>query len=365
MSTEVLDRTPDQTSGGIGTPDKPREESKKDSYFSNAKLILILLVVTGHTWSPMADYSSTIRSLYLVLYDLHMPAFILLCGYFSRNFAGKPRQLHRLVTSVAAPYLIFSLLYGVFRWWTDGEPDPSLLSPYYLLWFLSALFIWRITSPIWTMVRFPVLVAIVISVGAATMTLPSELDLGRILQFLPFFVAGMFMKREYFERLRHPFVRIVGPIACLGIWYMAFKHGGSVNLNWVYYTDGAGQMDSDLAHVLPMKAIILGSAAVLLATFFAYVPERTFWFTRLGELTMFVYLLHGFFTKGAELGLHLYDYAFLHTPWGEATLTLGALALGCLLLTPPVRWLTRPLVEPKLNWLMKPLPPRKRATESV
>ncbi|MGH8879811.1 MAG: acyltransferase family protein, partial [Stackebrandtia sp.] len=320
--------------------------------------ILIVLVVVGHSWGPLYPESHSVRTAYMVLYDLHMPAFILLCGYFSQSFSGKPHQLRRLVTGVAAPYLIFAILYGAMRYFTEDEFNPSLLKPYYLLWFLSALFVWRITAPIWKMVRYPLIVALVISIGASTMELPKELDLGRILQFLPFFVAGLLLKREHFEKLRHPAVRIVGPILCVGVVLLAYFKGAEIHIDWIYYTAGATQLDTDWAGAIVLKLIMLGAAAILITTFFAWVPRGRFRFTRLGEMTMYPFLLHGFFIKIAEEGVDWYDIPFTDTPAGAAVITVMALVLAFLLLSKPVRWLTSPAVEPKLNWMLKP-PPRK------
>ncbi|KPC75449.1 membrane protein, partial [Streptomyces sp. NRRL WC-3753] len=97
---------------------------------------------------------------YLLLYAFHMPAFTLISGYFSRSFRHEPRQLKRLVGSVLVPYAVFEIALNVFRAWAEGEElKISLLHPWYLTWFLMALFIWRLTAPLWQQVRHPVLLS--------------------------------------------------------------------------------------------------------------------------------------------------------------------------------------------------------------
>lgn len=363
MSTEVLAQSRESTPTATPAPETPRSSvgAAKDSYFSNAKLALIVLVVVGHSWGPLFSDSDTVRAFYMTLYAFHMPAFILVCGYFSRSFSAKPHQLRRLVTGVAAPYFIFAILYGGMRYFTEDEFNPSLLTPYYLLWFLAALFVWRITAPIWKMVRYPLVVAIVISVGASTMELPKELDLGRILQFLPFFVAGLLLKREHFQKLRHPLVRVLGPILSLGVLAAAFFYGNDIHIDWIYYTAGATQLDVQWYTAIGLKLVMLSAAVVLIATFFAWVPQRDLRITRLGEMTMYPFLLHGFFIKVAEDGYDLYDIPFVDSGWGAVVITASALTLAALLFSKPVRWLASPLVEPKLNWILKqaPRPPDK------
>lgn len=347
--------TATHTSPRPSTPTTPESGTgkAKDPLFSNAKVILIVLVVCGHVWSLLMGESETIRALYVTLYAFHMPAFILLCGYFSRSFDGRRDQLYRLVTSTLVPYVIFSFLYGGLRWWTEGKPDPSLLSPYYLLWFLVALFMWRLTSQVWTMVRYPITIAVVISLGAATMELTNVLDLGRILQFLPFFVAGMLLRREHFERLRRPVPRIVASLGAGSILATALLFGTAVDRQWLYLNKGAQQLGLSSLTGLAMRAALLAAAVVLLAAFFAWVPRREWRWTKLGEATMYAYLLHGLFVKAAEDGLGLFERDYIHTTVGEIATTVAAVLLALALMSPPVRWLLRPLVEPDLSWSVK------------
>lgn len=339
---------------------EPKPAKKKDPYFSNAKFLLILMVVCGHSWSGLISESHSVRAFYMTLYDFHMPAFILLCGFFSKSFVGRPDQLKRLVTGTLAPYLVFSLLYAALRIWTEDTFHPNLLTPYYLTWFLAALFVWRVTSPVWRIIKHPIVVSTVISIGAVMIDLPDVMDIGRILQFLPFFVAGMYLKREHFEMLKRPLIRYTATALSLAVIVTSFAFGGELNRNWVYFNEGAEQMDLDRTTALPLKLLLLATSITLVITFLSWVPDRQLPFSKLGEYTMYTYLLHGFVVMSIEDGFGLYEPPFVHSAIGAITVTLAALSLGLLLMTKPIRWLTRPLIEPKLNWLLKmPDPPTK------
>ncbi|MGH8875884.1 MAG: acyltransferase family protein [Stackebrandtia sp.] len=357
MSAETLTHQQQTTAAqSASTP------SRKDSYFSNAKIALIVLVVIGHSWSPLIEESPTVNAVYLTLYDLHMPAFILICGFLSKSFTGRQRQWTRLLTGVVVPYFIFSILYGLLGIWISDEGfDPSIIKPYYLLWFLVTLFVWRATAPIWNVIRFPVVAAILICLGASTMDLSGVFEAGRILQYLPFYVAGLFLRREHFEKLRRPLVRVVGAIASLGILGLALRFGGAIDVEWLYYNKGAQQLGATVPEAISIRLMLLVFAAILIVTFFSFVPDRTLPLSRLGELTMYPFLLHGFVTKSAEFGFHFDDHPFPHTATGAIVVTLAGALLACVLLTKPVRWVTRPLVEPPLNWaLRQPTPPPGR-----
>src|SRR5690606_257480 len=81
---------------------------------------------------------------------------IIIAGYYSRSFDGSPGRIRRLVTGVALPYVVFETAYTFFTRWTDGVPDRpiTLLEPLYLTWFLASLFVWRLTTPVWNLVRW-------------------------------------------------------------------------------------------------------------------------------------------------------------------------------------------------------------------
>ena len=91
-----------------------------------------------------------------------MPAFIIISGYFSRSFDMRPDRLKRLVTGVVVPYIVFETAYSLFKRCAGGDPTRpiSLLDPWYLTWFLCALFIWRLTTPLWKLVRWPLPLAL-------------------------------------------------------------------------------------------------------------------------------------------------------------------------------------------------------------
>lgn len=61
---------------------------ERDVYFDNLKFILILLVVMGHLFQPF-NGGITIGPIFKFLYSVHMPLFIFVAGYFSKNVDNK------------------------------------------------------------------------------------------------------------------------------------------------------------------------------------------------------------------------------------------------------------------------------------
>lgn len=75
-----------------------------------------------------------------------------------------------------------------------------------------ALFIWRLTTPLWQVVRWPIPLAVAIAVLASVSPdIGDDLDLQRVLQFLPFFVLGLALRPEHFKLVQR---RAVGSPRC-------------------------------------------------------------------------------------------------------------------------------------------------------
>ncbi|MBL1066509.1 acyltransferase family protein [Streptomyces sp. 7-21] len=358
----------------LAVTDGPARVKPRDPYFDNAKYLAIVLVALGHCWTPLRDDSRTAAALYLFVYAFHMPAFILIAGYFSRTFTARPDQLKRLVSGVAVPYLIFEVAYVLFmRWASDSETPPlepfSLLDPYYVTWFLAALFVWRLTSPLWRIVRWPVPVSLAIAaVGAVSPQIGADLNLQRVLQFLPFFVIGLHLRREHFTWLCRPVVRAVSVPVFLAALACAYWAVPRMNHAWFYRSDAAQELAAPWWTGILMSLALFGCGLLLTACFLAWVPRRQLWMTALGAGTIYGYLLHGFIAK-ASRWWGWYDAEWVTTPAGEVAVTLMAAVLITALCTAPVRKVFRIVIEPTMDWAFKPdrprpspsAPPRPRA----
>lgn len=75
----------------------------RNPFFDNAKYLAIVLVAMGHAWEPLTDGSRAAEAFYMTVYTFHMPAFIIISGYFSRSFDMRKDRLQRLVTGSRSP----------------------------------------------------------------------------------------------------------------------------------------------------------------------------------------------------------------------------------------------------------------------
>src|SRR3954464_14782208 len=75
-----------------------RGPDQRDAFFDNAKFLLITLVVIGHTLTTLTSKSDGARAAYYWIYAFHMPAFIIVAGYFAQQATFDDKRARRLVT---------------------------------------------------------------------------------------------------------------------------------------------------------------------------------------------------------------------------------------------------------------------------
>ena len=87
-------------------PSKEGNKGKtRDYYFDNLKFILIFLVVLGHYCGSYLE-SWLMLGIYNFIYSFHMPLFIFISGYFSRNIAY---QRIKDINNLLIPYFYIQL----------------------------------------------------------------------------------------------------------------------------------------------------------------------------------------------------------------------------------------------------------------
>ncbi|MGC4906634.1 acyltransferase family protein [Streptomyces cyaneofuscatus] len=335
---------------------------RRDPYFDNVKYLAIVLVAVAHAWEPVMDGSRAARALYMIVYTFHMPAFILISGYFSRTFDMSSPKVKRLITGVAVPYVLFETAYSLFKRYVDDSPDTSitLVDPLFLTWFLIALFIWRVTTPIWLTLRHPLPVALAIAMLASVSPdIGDDLDLQRVFQFLPFFVLGLLMKPEHFQLIRRREVRLLALPLFAGALLFAYWIAPRMQLGWLYRANSAQEMDAPWWSGAVMSLALFGCALALTIGFLAWVPRRNMWFTVLGAGTICGYLLHGFLVKGAVY-TGLFDrHTWLSGPVGLVLVSVVAAGAVTLMCSRPVARALKFATEPDMKWAFRKDPAKR------
>lgn len=332
----------------------PRE---RVAYLDNARYWVMLLVVIGHSLTELVVMDSA-RGVYTWIYLFHMPFFVLISGYTARHYVGDFRQIRRMVSTLMVPYLIVETSLQLITRHYDGEPEHlMILSPQWLGWFLAALFIWRLTTPIWRALRYPITTAIVISLLAGLIEIPNVLALPKVLGLLPFYVIGLHFDRDVFLRLGRTPVRAVSALLLAGSLAVCLLFTEDIQerwpRQWLLWKSRYDELGIGPIEGITTRAVLLVIAFVLTLAALSLVPRARSWTTALGGRTFYCYLLHGYVILFLDREFGLWERL---EPYGSAAV-LGCIVVAVIvanvLMTEPVARLFRPVFEPKLTWAFR------------
>lgn len=311
-------------------------------------MALVTLVVVGHTWALLPATGLT-GQLYDFLYLWHMPAFVLIAGHLSGSFAYDRRRLSALVRTVAVPYFVFEGLLALFRTTVGGEELEYLfLDPHWPMWFLVALFFWRLATPVLRAIPgsiLPVAVAVLLSLMGGAWVSSETLDFSRIFGMLPFFVLGLVLTPEHLQALRGQAPRMLAAVTLAGIAVFSLATDRVPGTEWLYYRTAYDAMGAaDDQGMLTRLALLLVGAAGALACL-ALLPRRDGWFARMGSASLVVYLFHGFFVKTAAYA-GFGGWGTDHPALALVAGTVGGVAVALLLAVRPVASRLEAVVDP-------------------
>lgn len=332
------------TTTDAGTQATPQTTPQRDPWFDNAKFLLVTLVVLGHAWT-LSPPEGVRDWPYDALYLWHVPAFVLITGYLSRRFTWSHARMFGLLRTVVVPYLIFEGVYALFRIYVGGVEMRDLwLNPHWPMWYLAALFFWRLLTPIFLRIPHPVLVSLVISVVAGAFA-TDTLDNARILGLLPFFVMGLHLPQRLVEWLHTRTARLWAIAIMVGMVVLGRFNDTLWSTEWLYYRSHYSELESSNLQAAGIRValLIIGTLGALAAL--SLVSSSRRWYTTLGSASLVVYLFHGFFILAAE-------YAGF-VVWGEqhpvasfVIVTPLALVLAVVLASPPVARVLNRVVDP-------------------
>ena len=183
---------------------KQRTDSQGVPYsylVDNIKVVLIFLVVFNHLIAfQLVKVDMVVRYVWYGITIFHMPAFIFISGYLSK----KPQDVLKNVKNLLIPYILgYSLTWYAYIW-TGRSMDYELLRPSgTVMWYVLALFIYRLTIEALGKIRFIVPLSIIFALWAGTRPeFTTYLSSSRIVVFFPFFVAGYLWKSDYTDVVR-------------------------------------------------------------------------------------------------------------------------------------------------------------------
>lgn len=286
-------------------------KNSRDLWIDNTKGILILLVVVGHFCASLVKYSGTIELLYKLINFFHMPCFLMLSAYLSKSRIQK-KQYAKIIERLIIPYLIAQLALWLFAcifpgglavFGKDYQTSNYLiwLKPNYHLWFLFALIVYHIITPLLPQNRayLCIATAFVLSILIGYAPEIHYLRFTKIVAYYPYFLIGYFSDKHFWLQVRgqnHKYLKIVAFIIIAG-WISFFAlYKSHINSSiFPMATNYALLIKRGTAYPALQRTLFLLGSTVISFCVINLVPNKTGIFTQLGVRSMYPYILHGFF----------------------------------------------------------------------
>ena len=308
-------------------------ENSRDNYLDNAKFFLILLVVLGHSMEILSGHY--IQVLYRLIYLFHIPAFVLIAGYFLKF--QKKQKFSEMITQ----YLIFQTIYCGFNIYIlKNDASFSYSTPYWILWFSLALIFWKLVTPLFIKLKYPVVIAVIIAVLIGyDDSVGYYFCLSRTIVFFPFFLLGYYAEKRHFDKLKSFF----NPIFSLIIFSFSFLlllKLPSFHIGLLYNSSSYKAMGFSSLYAGIFRLLFLAWGGILVLAFFVIIPNSKQVYSKLGQRTFQAYILHGFIIKLLayyQLSSYITSYFY------KALFFIGIILITIILLLKPWQYIFYPI----------------------
>ncbi|SDI31015.1 Fucose 4-O-acetylase [Alteribacillus persepolensis] len=324
-------------------PSDAATTKQRDYFFDNAKFVLIVLVVFSHAITPLIAWHQFSRGLYLLLFSFHMPLFLFISGYFAKKAVAQ-KQWIKPLQKLLVPYIIFQVIYSFFYFDVENQSfHIPIFEPHWSLWFLLTLFSYYLIIHLFKFSPYMIIAAIVLGVLIGYGDPFSWFSLSRTIVFLPFFLAGYFLKREHFTFLFHARMKILGAAILIGIFAIFYVYAYDIPYelfygNTSYNEMGVNNVMGTIYRLLAYVVTFLVSIA-----FLTFIPQDKRTISQYAKNTLYVYLLHGFlfrYLRETEV------YEGINTVFEVFLIACFCVAFSIFLSSAFVRKAAQPLIEP-------------------
>lgn len=271
--------------------------------FDSIKFFLIFLVVFGHMMESNRAVSYN-GQIYGWIYLFHMPLFIFISGYFSKQYDERNCFLKSVILLLET-LTIFHVGSIFFKLIVHGKTIglADLVIPGYGSWYLLSLIYWRVMLQYipdkWIHSYWILLGSIVISLFGGYVPIGGVLSIQRSFTFLPFFLIGYLIKeKKSLDMIRiSPIIAtiLIAIISAIVLPISNMENGGeqihSVMMGTYSYFKG----EDFIPHPLLSRSIFLIASSIMCLCVLSVFPNKIIpLITSNGKNTLFFFVYHAF-----------------------------------------------------------------------
>jgi fucose 4-O-acetylase-like acetyltransferase len=278
---------------------EPIKTGDRDAWFDNIKGILIFLVVFGHIIQKyIHTRNSYIYMIFVIIYCFHMPLFIFLSGYFSKD-AKKAQD--RAFERFLLPYIVWEFVWFAINKLSGWNSDFSFAVPWFAFWYFLTLFTLSLFLPILARIRFVVPLLFVLAlVSGLYVDYGGPFSLGRTICFSGFFMLGYYCDRTVLEKIRkHRIpVLIMAALVVAALIYLCLSTYARSRLGKIerslWLAEAYRSTPIAPAEGSIIRSIIMVSAFFLGGFIIAFTPRKKTYLSVIGKNSLTVFVIHGF-----------------------------------------------------------------------
>lgn len=285
----------------------------RDFLFDNMRAILMILVVWGHILDDMTGDNDLIRTIYYFIFFFHMPALTFISGYFSKNI---DKIRNSAFTKLLLPYLIINVADFIYKTRVLHMDYDGLrfFRPYWGLWYLLALFLWKFFLKDIVRIRFILPLSFLVALLCGYSREFSEyLSLSRVVCFLPFFLLGYYCKKEHIDRIRRIPKLVSVTLLAVGVAVAGVVVKWNIFKKEILYLRKPYPDEAELKGLV-LRLVIYILAIMLTIAVINLVSNKKTFFSSIGASTMTIYIMHIYTIPALEkyniLEGHPYYYLF-------------------------------------------------------
>jgi fucose 4-O-acetylase-like acetyltransferase len=304
------------------------EKSMSRNYlFDNIRALLIFCVVVGHMLTEQLGETETINTIYSFIYFFHMPAFIFISGYFSKNLE---KSRNNAVQAYFVPFVVLNVLF-----WFLGKVNLvdlsvpfRILNPVWGMWFYLSLFIWKFMLKDLVRIRYILPISFMVGIlSGLSDEFSLKLSLARIISFLPFFLLGYFCDEIHIQKIRK-IPKLLTSVIMIGSVFFAYYYS-KVKLfkkEYLYMRKPFNSIKDDYSSMesVLIRFLIYIIAILIIICLINLITMNKTKFSIMGQNSVTVYILHLFVVSNLRR---------LSLPWDKTNYYLIYTAIVSLAIT--------------------------------
>lgn len=169
----------------------------RNYWLDNTKFFLIFLVVIGHFLEPLINNNKIINYVYNFIYVFHMPLFIFITGFFSKNINNSKKR-------ILTYFILYIIMQSIELLITNQK--FSMVNAEFALWYLQAIIAYNLILPIINKSNSKVVIILSLIIGLIIGfddRAGHLASLSRIFVMLPFFIMGYFTSEKQLYKLKN------------------------------------------------------------------------------------------------------------------------------------------------------------------